>query len=149
QTACDPGLDARPRRLADIGKVSPQNEIETAARVTAIGVDEAVHVRKPEPAGGAKIAKRIIAPRPLSFLRLDVEILLCRTAETLAQPAPDIGPEFVPQVPGQTAEHAVRAAERRLSRRSHARRQPRVFDDVIEDVAGKSSPRRLEPTIGT
>ena len=67
----------------------------------------------------------------------------------MAQARTDIGPEFVPQVPGQTAEQAVRAAQRRLSRRRHARRQPGVFDDVVENVAGKSAPRRLELTVGT
>jgi hypothetical protein len=49
QTACDPRLHARARRVVDIGEMSPQHEIETAARVTAIGVDETVHVWEPEP----------------------------------------------------------------------------------------------------
>jgi hypothetical protein len=46
QTVCDPGLHARPRRVVDIGEVPPQDEIETPARVTAIGVDETIHVKK-------------------------------------------------------------------------------------------------------
>ena len=59
QTVFDPRLHARPRRLVDIGEVSPQDEIETAARVTAIGVHETVHVWKPEPQSAQRSQRNI------------------------------------------------------------------------------------------
>ena len=37
----DPRLHARPRRLGNVGQVAPQDEIQPAARVAAIGDDDA------------------------------------------------------------------------------------------------------------
>ena len=76
QTVFDPRLHARPRRLVDIGEVSPQDEIETAARVTAIGVHETVHVWEPEPQSASL---RSSAPNELGLAgaKIAEKYLLC------------------------------------------------------------------------
>src|SRR5262245_9088034 len=67
----------------------------------------------------------------------------------IAQAGSDIGPEFVPEVPDQSADESVRGAKRRFARRGHAGREPRILDHVVEDVAGESSPRRLQLAVGS
>src|SRR3954468_6204575 len=58
-----------------------------------------------------------------------------------------IGPELLVEVADHPAEKSIGAADECFPRRRHARRQPRVLDDVVERVADVASPRRREMAV--
>src|SRR5207244_2024689 len=66
---------------------------------------------------------------------------------SLFQQSADIGPEFLEGVPTDTRDHSQRAAKCGLSRRRGTGRQPRILDQVIDDVAGIAAPGRVQRAV--
>src|SRR5215510_14684894 len=62
--------------------------------------------------------------------------------------AHDVGLEFFPDVSKGARAEAARAAPCCLLPRRRARRQPGVFDDVVDRVAREARPRKLEMAVG-
>src|SRR4051794_39912416 len=67
----------------------------------------------------------------------------------MPEPANHIRPELFPRVAGKTAEETERAAPHRLPGGADAGRQPRVFDHVVDGVAGNAAPGDIEMAIAS
>src|ERR1043166_2127083 len=59
-----------------------------------------------------------------------------------------VWPELFPDIAERARAETRRAAPRRLFPCRHTRRKPRVFDHVVDRVAGQPRPRELEMSVG-